>query len=922
MLNIDMIIFIGFLLINLIVGVISAKKIRTIEDYAIGDRKFSTTALVSTIVATFVTGSIFFVCVSKVYANGLYFFIPVICIVLQMLITVYLLIPRMGEFLGSNSVAEAMGDLYGSEVRFITAICGILSMIGYIAVQFKVFGNVFNYFLGIDPTYAVFIASTIVIIYSSIGGIKAITYTDILQFITFGFVIPLIAIILWNYVDNSNFSFSSLNKEAAFDYKQVFDFDNPKFWGMCALIFYFTIPSTDPTNFQRIAMGQNIAQIKKAWLISAILFGLITISISWIPLLIKVVQPNLDSNQLIPYLVDQYASTGLKGLIIVGIFAMAMSSADSCINASAVLFANDMGKVLKVNKDPLVLSRIFSVVLGGFSIYLALAKSDLLSIVMTTSSFYLSIVTVPLLLAIFGFRSTKIPVLIGMGIGFSTILVGNILDVKADSIILGMGTNLIFFIGSHYLLRQKGGWVGIKDTKYLEETRRERAKKNKIFLEKLKNFDLIKFCKKNSPKTENSYMWFGIYLIIYTLTTMYSTHIELLRDKEKIILTIYEIMMVTGVLLAMYPIWPPRIKYDVIVQIAWNVIIFYMLIFFSCFFVMVSNFGQLQFTVFTLNILLTAILIGWKFGLCMTIIGFILSSQFYKFYAKIEVLEFMVGSPPFILMYSLMLIGSTIIILLKPKQEYEKLTEEKVDHLNGRIIVQEKEMQKAWNLRSEFIRNISHEYHAPMTGISAMADSLLAAYDKIDEKKRKAAIKDILKNSIKLEVFDSNISTLSKLAKADYHLHPENIDFSELVYEHAKLCRKLYEEDEEEREFILDIEEKIIIRGDKKYLGQLLDNLIINSITYCKKGKINITLKHTGKNIEFTISDEGIGIPTDELYEIFAEFVVSSKTHTFSGGRGVGLTLAKRVIEVHNGTIKAESDGIKGAKFISTLPIT
>ena len=68
-------------------------------------------------------------------------------IIIQMFITVYFLIPRMGEFLGNVSVAEAMGDIYGKEIRLITAICGILKMVGGIAVQFKVFGNIFNYFL-------------------------------------------------------------------------------------------------------------------------------------------------------------------------------------------------------------------------------------------------------------------------------------------------------------------------------------------------------------------------------------------------------------------------------------------------------------------------------------------------------------------------------------------------------------------------------------------------------------------------------------------------------------------------------------------------------------------------------------------------------------------------------------------------------
>ena len=102
---------------------------------------------------------------------------------------------------------------------------------------------------------------------------------------------------------------------------------------------------------------------------------------------------------------------------------------------------------------------------------------------------------------------------------------------------------------------------------------------------------------------------------------------------------------------------------------------------------------------------------------------------------------------------------------------------------------------------------------------------------------------------------------------------------------------------------------------------QALDNLIINAITYCRKGKITVALKKNNNTVEFSISDEGIGIPKDELNDIFAEFTVSSKTRSFAGNRGVGLTLVKRVIEVHNGSIQAESDGKKGAKFSFVLHV-
>jgi Na+/proline symporter len=225
--NIDIIIFIAFLVINLLVGLKSGKKVKTIQDYALGGRNFSTGALVATIVATWASGSGLFVTLSNTYSDGLYYLIPSICMSISLVITAYLLVPRMGEFLGSTSVAEAMGNLYGIEVRLITAVCGILGTIGVIAVQFKVFGNVFNYFLGIDSIYALLLASTIVILYSTFGGIRAVTHTDIVQFCTFGFVIPLIGVIIYNHITSeNNFSFNDVIRTANFNYKEVFNLGN------------------------------------------------------------------------------------------------------------------------------------------------------------------------------------------------------------------------------------------------------------------------------------------------------------------------------------------------------------------------------------------------------------------------------------------------------------------------------------------------------------------------------------------------------------------------------------------------------------------------------------------------------------------------------------------------------------------------
>ena len=89
---------------------------------------------------------------------------------------------------------------------------------------------------------------------------------------------------------------------------------------------------------------------------------------------------------------------------------------------------------------------------------------------------------------------------------------------------------------------------------------------------------------------------------------------------------------------------------------------------------------------------------------------------------------------------------------------------------------------------------------------------------------------------------------------------------------------------------------------------------------YCKKGTIVITLK-SAKNhtVEFSVGDEGIGIPKEELLDIFDPFTVSSKTKTQAGGRGIWLTLCKKVITAHGGTINANNKN-KGSLFRVILP--
>ena len=112
--DIDIAIFIGFITINLVCGILAGRGVKTLRSYAIGERNFSTITIVSTIVATWIGGGFFSIAISQTYQDGIWFIAAGSGDIIAMLIIGYILAPRMAKFLGKLSVAETMGDLYGT----------------------------------------------------------------------------------------------------------------------------------------------------------------------------------------------------------------------------------------------------------------------------------------------------------------------------------------------------------------------------------------------------------------------------------------------------------------------------------------------------------------------------------------------------------------------------------------------------------------------------------------------------------------------------------------------------------------------------------------------------------------------------------------------------------------------------------------
>lgn len=917
--NLDSFIFLAFLVVNLGAGIFFGRGIRTIKEYAIGGRNFSTLTIAATLVATWISGSAFVNDLSQSYSNGLYFIWAIMGSSICFLVIGWFFAPRLAEFLGKVSIAEAMGDLYGKNVRVISALAGCAATCGYMAGQIKVSGMLFEYAFDLPSEYGMVAGATIVAIYSSFGGIKSVTFTDVIQLFTFGTIIPTLAFFVFGSLDSIDVVLNTVQTSELFNYKEVFDFTQPKSLYYLFLFLYFMMPGFEPPIFQRISMAKSTSQVRKSFMIAGFTCLLILIIMSFIGVLVLSLKPGLEATDVIKHVIFEYSYVGLKGLTMIGIMAMVMSTIDSYVNSTSVLFIHDFCKPLGMKwiRNELMFSRITALVVTIISLKLALSGSNILQLIILGASFYAPVVTAPFIMAVFGFRTSPKAVLISMVAGISTVLFWTIIlpDCDIDSVIPAMFVNITFLLGSHYILRQPGGWVGILDDAPLRELRQQRKIKFNNLKKSIVNFRLFEFLKKYTPSQEHLYISVSLFCIISIFAAMYSIPKDVHVKYEDIIGFVFPTSLILTTSLMSYPLWPNLLREKQAIVVMWNLVVFYVLVCVGFLFVIFTDFAQAQMMMFMVNLIMLAVVVRWKLALLMIIMGVLSTITLFKIYTGSDIELDGLEDLKFEVSYALLFMSAILVAFFKPQQDRQELVEAKIGLLGEQMDSIDNELRRSMKIKNEFLNNISHEVRTPITGIAGLSQSLYDSYDNLNEDQRREATRNIAQNSQRLYSLMENILDISKLASLNYTLDKKEINLSKLIRDRINICSKIYLEDKE-LEFIRDIEDNVVINCDEHYIQSTLDNLIINAIKYSQVGRITITLKRDTHKVRFSIKDEGVGIPKSELKNIFDPFVVSSRTYTPAGGRGIGLTLCRKAIELHGNKIWAESDGEKGSTFL------
>ena len=232
------------------------------------------------------------------------------------------------------------------------------------------------------------------------------------------------------------------------------------------------------------------------------------------------------------------------------------------------------------------------------------------------------------------------------------------------------------------------------------------------------------------------------------------------------------------------------------------------------------------------------------------------------------------------------------------------------------------EQEKEERERRLFVSNVSHELRTPLTSVK----SYLEALDEgaLSEPVAPDFIKVSLDETNRMMRMVTDLLHLSRIDNATTHLDVELINFTAFITFILNRFDKMRGSDEEKKyELVRDYPiTSVWIEIDTDKMTQVIDNILNNAIKYSPDGgKITVTMKTTDDQMILSISDQGLGIPKQDLPRIFDRFYrVDRARSRAQGGTGLGLSIAKEIIKQHNGFIWAKSIYGKGSTFTIVLP--
>jgi Na+/proline symporter/signal transduction histidine kinase len=882
---IDYAIFAVALVAVLIIGIVSGGKIKDLKDYALSKEKsFSTPVLAMTLIVTMIGSSASIGAITGIYNDGIiYTFYSILCS-----IGIFLLIQYAAKFMvrrysNAISIYGIIEQEYGKwPAKFSSVISAFISLIS-LSMQIIGMGYVVKTFLGLSFHMGVIITSVAFIMYSSLGGIRGVIYTDVLQFFIILVVFPiLVAIVVYNSGSLQNV-FANLPEE------KTIIFEHPDFNEYVYLTLFWMMPFglLQAPVIQRFLMCQNGKEVQKiglSWVLFASIFVLIVTIIGLASM--NLFPSSVTGKEIIPSIMKDFLPVGFKGLAITAFLAVIMSTADSDLNAATVLLAeirmskeereeqklrkaqldgkNNLDEIEK-KRESLWL-KITSMLVGGAGMGLALLDFSFIKIITIATAIAFAAVNIPLFFAPFkNMKKKAVKAYLGSTIGgFGSFLV--------LWLILGQGKMyMVSFYATFFAI---AGWfIGAN------------------FFDKIKTNFWARIWEAYKPKfnarplldSARGHVYFVIFGIMTFLLRFISNTWEPFTSGNFIISIALSISCL--LLLSLY--FGEKIKvtnYKLFIAF-WLITLFMVLPMYNMIAVLQYPNSIIEIVGLIMSALILNLILSWRLATLMLIIAFGISmyinENFYHHEAVFASFEY--------LNVAMYVTISGVIITMILKKVYDNVAIQKLEYADAMAC------------------SIAHELKSPIahSGILLRArkartmEDVESLFQKMDKVQRSTS--DVISRTVQL--FTQGTSD---------RIVDEDVNVANLLM--MVMVGTNYPRKDRER-MNIKVDSNFVVKAYPNNLFTIVNNLVRNAYKYALKAKESATLEIYSKGNQLIFRDTGPGISSDRLLTIFDKGVTYNPT-----GSGFGLYYCKIEMERLGGSITCESKEGEYTQFTLIFP--